>query len=284
MKRIVYSLFLFINALSTFSQSESNVAQVKMVANNSNPLIVGHRGGFDSNLPENSIALFDFALSNSCRKSIGIELDIRENKSGNLYVMHDATIDRTTNGTGKISLLTDSCIESVFLKDRDGKLTSEKVPLFSDVLRHFQNKNCILMLDVKGNIYPKVISMVAEMKMESKCILLTFDLNTTKLVKEKTSQILISALILNKAGWESVLKLQIPNQQLIAYVSSETSKEIIAEIHKSDVLLMTDMSESIKNNSKYYETGFYRKYLMEMHLDIIITDFPVYVSKLFCED
>jgi len=60
----------------------------------------------------------------------------------------------------------------------------EKIPLFSDVLMHFQDKNIKLMLDVKGNIYPKVIRIVSEMKMESKCILLTFNQYNTCLVKD----------------------------------------------------------------------------------------------------
>jgi len=244
--------------------------------------VVGHRGGYDSSQPENSFSTFDFTFDNSCQKPIGIEFDIRESASGSLYIMHDSTIDRTTNGSGKVSFLTDNYLGSIFLKDRNGKMITEKIPLFSDVLKHFQDKNIILMLDVKGKIYPKVIKLISEMNMESKCILLTFNQDNTRLVKESTNTILISALVKNKSDWESLCKLQIPEKQLIAYVSKETPPELINEIFQSKVWVMTDMSESFSNNSKPYDPDYYRNSLKEMHLGIIISDYPVYVNKIFC--
>jgi hypothetical protein len=150
------------------------------------------------------------------------------------------------------------------------------------VLKHFQDKNIVLMLDVKGKIYPKVIRLVSEMKMESKCILLTFNQNNTKLVMENTDKIMISALVENNSDWESILKLQIPDQQLIAYVSKETPLDLINEIYKTKVLVMTDMSESIYNNSKQYVPGYYKDFLKKKHLGIMITDYPLFVNKIFC--
>jgi glycerophosphoryl diester phosphodiesterase len=283
MQKIIFVFLLFLHALSGFCQSETDVPQKENLFGHSLPLIVGHRGGFDSKLPENSISRFDFAYEIACSKPIGIEFDIRESASGSLYLMHDSTVDRTTNGNGKISLLTDSYISTLFLKDGNGNPTTEKIPLFSDVLKHFQDKNIMLMLDVKGKIYPEVIRMVEEMKMESKCILLTFNRENTRLVKEAIDKILISALVINKENWESLLKLQIPSRQLIAYVNKETPLLMINEICQSKIIVMTDMSENIYNNSQPFYPEYYRRYLTEMKLGIIITDYPVSVNKLFCK-
>jgi len=284
MRKLVFVFVLCLHVLSGFCQSDVNAGENQILADNAQSLIVGHRGGFDSKLPENSIANFDFTFINACSKPIAIEFDIRESASGSLYIMHDSTVDRTTNGNGKIADLADRYIETLFLKDRDGNLTTEKIPLFSEVLSHFKDKNIMLMLDVKGKIYPKVIRMVEEMKMESKCILLTFHPNNTKLVKEITDKILISALVVNSSDWESILKLQIPSRQLIAYVSKETPHEVISEICQSKVLVMTDMSESINNRSNLYSPEYYRHFPIEMQLGIVITDYPVYVNKLFCKE
>jgi len=283
MQKVIFIFILIIQASVANCQTDVNDSQTKNNANHIQPMIVGHRGGFDANLPENSITMFDFTYENACRKPIAIEFDIRESVSGSLYIMHDLTVDRTTNGTGKISELTDIYINTLFLKDRKGNLTTGRVPLFSEVLQHFKDKNCMLMLDVKGQIYPKVIRMVEEMKMESKCILLTFNQNNTKLVKETTGKILISALVQNNTDWETLLKLQIPNQQLIIYISKETPSELINKIYQSKVLLMADMSESIRNDSKHYDPEYYRSDSAKMKLDIMITDYPVYVNELFCK-
>jgi hypothetical protein len=93
---------------------------------------------------------------------------------------------------------------------------------------------------------------------------------------------LISALVRNKADWESILKLQIPEKQLIVYVSKETPQDLISEINQSKVLLMTDMSEGINNNSKPYNPYYYKDFIKKMHLGIIISDYPVMVSNIFC--
>lgn len=271
-------------AIACFGQSTINIADNKSNPEQAQPLLVGHRGGFDCSLPENSMAQFDFTYENACSKPIGIEFDIRESASGSLFIMHDSTVDRTTNGNGKINLLKDDYIKTLFLKDRNGNLTNGKIPMFSEVLRHFEDKNIMLMLDVKGKIYPEVIRMVTDLKMESKCILLTFSQNNTKLAKELTGTILISTLVVNKAAWQAVLKLQIPSRQLIAYVNKEAPQEVINEILQNNVLVMKDMSESIYNNSKHYDPEFYKNILTKMQLGIMITDYPMYVNKLFCAE
>ena len=63
--------------------------------------LFAHRGSSDL-APENSIRAFQLALDQRCE---GIELDVRL-MSGQAVVMHDASVDRTTNGTGLVDQLT----------------------------------------------------------------------------------------------------------------------------------------------------------------------------------
>jgi len=107
-QKISLLFVLTLHALFASSQSDSI-----------NLLVVGHRGGFDASLPENSLAMFDFTFQNACQQPVAVEFDIRESASGSLYLMHDSTVDRTTNGSGKINLLTDSYLKTLFLKDRN---------------------------------------------------------------------------------------------------------------------------------------------------------------------
>ena len=60
--------------------------------------VSGHRGWFDK-CPENTIESFQAALDLGVDQ---IETDIRVTKDGELVLMHDATVDRTTDGTGKV--------------------------------------------------------------------------------------------------------------------------------------------------------------------------------------
>lgn len=66
------------------------------------PLIIGHRGASGA-APENTLAAFEMALQQGAD---GIEFDVRLSADGQVVVIHDATVERTTNGVGAVSRLT----------------------------------------------------------------------------------------------------------------------------------------------------------------------------------
>ena len=250
-----------------------------VIPNTTWPLLVGHRGGFDASLPENSISMFDFTYSQAKVKPVAVEFDIRKSASGSLYLMHDATIDRTTNGTGSMSSLTDDYLNTLFLKDKKGNLTAEKIPLFTEVLQHFQGKNIMLMLDVKGDILPEVIKTARQMGMESRCILLTFNQKNLSLAKENTSQMMISALVESESDLAVLHAVNIPKAQLVVYISEKTPDSVIETLHSESIILMADMSEGLRNNSQVYDPDFYRNKVAKLNLGILITDYPVKAAR-----
>lgn len=63
------------------------------------PILEAHRG-FSGRFPENTLRSFREAVAEGARS---IELDIHASSDGQLIVMHDETVDRTTNGTGRIA-------------------------------------------------------------------------------------------------------------------------------------------------------------------------------------
>ncbi|MGC4937400.1 glycerophosphodiester phosphodiesterase [Kribbella sp. DT2] len=65
-------------------------------------IITGHRGSLGHE-PENTLRSFRRATADGCDE---IELDLRVTADGELVVLHDATVDRTTNGTGAVAELT----------------------------------------------------------------------------------------------------------------------------------------------------------------------------------
>jgi glycerophosphoryl diester phosphodiesterase len=68
----------------------------------SRPLVIGHRGA-SAHAPENTMRAFQLAMA---QHADGIEIDVKRCASGEVVVMHDATVDRTTNATGDVSKLT----------------------------------------------------------------------------------------------------------------------------------------------------------------------------------
>ena len=90
-----------------------------------------HRGLHDENLPENSMGAFKAALDHG----YGIELDLHLLRDGNLAVMHDSALLRTTGAAGDIEDLT-----TEQLKDYRLNGTGETIPTFQQVLDLYAGK------------------------------------------------------------------------------------------------------------------------------------------------
>ena len=93
--------------------------------------IFAHRGSKGTH-PENTLASFKEAVRVG---SDGIELDVHLTKDGQLVVIHDETVDRTTNGTGEIRNLTLAEIKAMDAGSWfHNKYAGEKIPTLEEVL------------------------------------------------------------------------------------------------------------------------------------------------------
>ena len=102
-----------------------------MVAN------VAHRGA-SGNYPENTLLAFQKALEIGVDE---IELDLYLTKDGHLIIMHDSTVDRTTDGTGAISDLTLAEIKALDAGGVFGEqFRGERVPTWEEALELVQGK------------------------------------------------------------------------------------------------------------------------------------------------
>ncbi len=102
-------------------------------------LVIGHRGaaGYE---PENTMRSFRRAVELGCHM---LELDVHLARDGELVVMHDETVDRTTNGSGRVSGME----TGELMKLDAGK--GERIPLLTEVLDVFGGA-CDLNVELKG--------------------------------------------------------------------------------------------------------------------------------------
>lgn len=94
------------------------------------PKIIAHRGA-SARAPENTLAAFQLALD---LQADGIELDVMLTRDQNVVVMHDDTVDRTTNGSGRVADMTLDEIRSFDAGE------GEKVPTLAEVFERFGGK------------------------------------------------------------------------------------------------------------------------------------------------
>ena len=104
--------------------------------------VVAHRAAFMEYgqivLPENSIPSIEYAIELGVDM---VELDIRATKDGHFILIHDDTLDRTTNGKGAVAELTLEQVKSVNLIDEaTGEITPHKIPTLREVYRAVKNR------------------------------------------------------------------------------------------------------------------------------------------------
>ena len=92
--------------------------------------VAAHRGGAGL-WPENSLLAFRRALAPGVD---ALEFDLHMTADGELVVLHDPTLDRTSTGTGPVRDLKLADLAGVRLKTRDGTVTDERVPTFAGLL------------------------------------------------------------------------------------------------------------------------------------------------------
>ncbi len=110
-------------------------------------LIIAHRG-YSAKYPENTIASIKGGIAAGAN---GIEFDIYRCASGEIVVMHDATVDRTTDGTGRIDELTLSDLRKLDAGSWKGKrFTGEPVPTLDEVLGVFEKSGATAVIEVKA--------------------------------------------------------------------------------------------------------------------------------------
>ncbi|MFC9246090.1 glycerophosphodiester phosphodiesterase family protein [Streptomyces sp. NPDC057136] len=112
--------------------------------------------------PENSLPAFEAALDDGAEI---VETDIRKTKDGHLVLMHDETVDRTTNGTGRVTELTLAQIKSLRLKKGLGgaqaALTDERVPTLTEAMAVVKERG-LVNLDKGWNVREEMYEVLTE--------------------------------------------------------------------------------------------------------------------------
>ena len=114
-----------------------------------NTIRVGHRGA-KGYAPENTLKSFQKAIELGVDM---VELDVHTCKTGELIVMHDSTVDRTTNGSGHIANLTFDELRSLDAGE------GEKIPTVEEVL-NLVNKKIRINIEIKS---PGIAASLSEL-------------------------------------------------------------------------------------------------------------------------
>ncbi len=137
------------------------------------PEIIGHRGN-PSTQQENTVAgsVEAFKLGATM-----VENDIYLMRDGNIVVMHDGTLDRTTNGSGNIVEQTAETIKK-FKVDSNAKVPAEPIPLLKDYFEEFKGTGEVLVVELKSSdtkMGAPLAKLIKEYGMERQVVIIAFN-------------------------------------------------------------------------------------------------------------
>jgi glycerophosphoryl diester phosphodiesterase len=256
---------------STFSQAfaeESTAGERKQVDN------VAHRGAAGY-APENTIAGFDLAVD---MKADYIEIDVQRSKDGELVVIHDTTVDRTTDGTGKVGDLTLQQLQRLDAGSWKGdSFAGESIPTFEEILERYHGKVGILIELKAPELYPGIEEQVAEALKErnldqpqnEKIIIQSFNFQSMKKMDQLLPKVPIGVLTSNRTHTTpEALKEFSTYAEWFNPSYGIVTEEVVDKVHGLDMQIG---SWTVRSQEA-------ADFLFDMNVDAIITDYPDYVD------
>jgi len=238
-------------------------------------MVIAHRG--DHTLaPENSLLSIQNAIKDGADY---VELDIRTTQDSQLVLMHDATVDRMTNGHGKIAEMKFDSIRNLKLYNKNVPISDTLVvPTFEEALAICKNKINIY-LDFKNADVKKVYEAIQAAHMQDQMVVY---INTPMQYVEWRKQVPSMPLILSlsakvKDSTEMFKYLSSVNIDILDGNWNEYTQETVRASLSKGVPVWADMQAAIEDEA-YWNKG------IELGLSGIQTDHPKeliqYLKKL----
>ncbi len=207
-----------------------------MFENLSYPIIFAHRGA-STHAPENTLASFRLALSQGAD---AVELDVRLSADGQVVVMHDPTVDRTTNGHGRVAQLT---LTELRLLDAGSffseKYRGEKIPLLEEVFEAVGRK-MFINVELKNSaatcdqLIEKVCALVKKQGLEKRVILSSFLVSNLKKAKRLLPEVPRGLLVAGgwKGAWTRSFGFSFGDYAALHPYLADVTKQQIVRIHR----------------------------------------------------
>ncbi|MFF5075602.1 glycerophosphodiester phosphodiesterase family protein [Actinoplanes sp. NPDC000266] len=128
------------------------------------PVMVAAHRGYWRGAPENSIGAITQAVSHGAQI---VEIDVQRTSDGELVLMHDDTVNRATNGTGRVADLTLAQIKALRLREGLGggqaAVTGDTVPTLREAMQAVRRGGTLVNLDKAWAFRDQIYDLLAEL-------------------------------------------------------------------------------------------------------------------------
>lgn len=215
LKRLTSLGLLCMLAIASYAQRLNEILSELSAPAKQSVLVVSHRGDW-RNAPENSLQAFQNCIDMGVDM---VELDLKKTKDGELILMHDNTLNRTTNGTGKPEDYTLAELKELRLKNGAGCLTRHKIPTLRETMLLCKGK-ILVNVDKGYEYFEDVQKILEETGTVNQCVVK--EKIPYQTIKEQHGDILDKVIFMPKADLckseaESIIDSYLQNEKPLAF-------------------------------------------------------------------
>lgn len=198
-----------------------------MIHTGRTPLIFAHRGA-SAHAPENTIMAFELAIEHGANV---IELDAQLSADGHIVVIHDAKVDRTTNGTGHVHELTLVELKQLDAScNHDPRFKGETIPTLEEVLKILSNRIAI-NIELSNYRFPfnslpdKVAQLIDDLRLQENLLISSFNPLSLRRFHQLKPEIPIGLLV--NQGFLATLTGSKLGELMVSYGSIHLEKNLL---------------------------------------------------------
>ncbi len=236
-------------------------------------LISAHRGGKALlNYPENCLETMKLLHS---QKINMFEIDIRTSSDGQLVLMHDKSLDRTTDATDLVSRYSLEELKNTPLVDDYGNKTNFTIPSLQEVLDWMKNVDAVIQLDLKSVDHNLLAQYINKEYLKNKIILIAYDLKQAKKLHKNFPDFMISVSMRNDREFQEHITSGIPHRQMLAFTGTRlSSPELYKKIRSKGIKTILGTLGNLDKRVASRGPELYLEYV-DLGIDILATDRPL---------
>jgi len=203
----------------------------------STKLVVGHRGTGSLSLwaPENTLAAYDMAWRMG---TDSIEIDPRDTADSVPVIMHDSTVDRTTDGTGNVADMTLEQIKALHISPLNPIVPVQSVPTFAETLALFRGKT-LIDIDIKEANVPQLVQIIESEGMLDAAYLLIGGIAEGQEARAQHPSVALMPKVYNEADVQGYIDALSPIDMFeIEY--EDATPEVVSLIHSYGIKIHMD--------------------------------------------
>lgn len=228
--------------------------------------IYAHRGSSGTH-PENTISAF---TATAKLPIFGVELDVHLTKDGELVVIHDESIDRTSTGTGNVKDLTLTELRKFdYGSWFSSEFANESIPTLKEVLHIFKDTNHHINIELKSDIFPyeglgvKVLHDIETLGIADRVVVSSFDHEAIREFKKSAPHIDVAMLTMEVLVDAYDYARFIPADALHIFLPSAMRKMTKEALLKGAIIRVFTVNEIEHAHA-----------LLEIGVHAIFTDYP----------